>query len=465
MKLTISWRFAALSTLVVAIIFVLFNAFVYFQFLNVTIQNEKQVILLNLDDEVRRIANQPLSQIVADIRQIVPDPHQMVRVLNEKGHVLTSTTQPASAPWTFGGLRLETSIGNGVMFYQYIDQRLLIASKHVPTPQGIVTVQWLENVESLDHSIAFVFTLLLTGSIGGLFLALIASYFLARYSLQPIRAMIATARAITPGDLSNRLDVPKRQDELTELGHTFNDMLDRISLAFRRERQFIADASHELRTPLSVLEGYVQLLSRWGWQDEMIRTEAVNAIEEEVKHLSAMASQLLSLAAVDNDLPSADEEIDLGEVAELVAARWVRLYPEYTWQIDIAHQAKTRILMQEVRIQQVMRALLDNARKYTPKGGTIMVSVTREGEFVHLRIRDSGVGIPTDDLPHVTERFYRADKARGRQHGGVGLGLAICKEIVESAFGHLYVQSEENVGTEVTVSFYGIDDEEQEASE
>ena len=459
MKLTISWRFSALSTLVVALIFVLFNAFVYLEFMNVTIQNEKQIILANLNDEVRRIEHKPLALAVADVKQIVPDPHQTVRLVTEQGSILTSASGPFMTPWTKGGLSLKTSLGNGVMLYQHIDQRLLVATALVHLDHGYVSLEWLENVESLDHSIAFVFYLLLTGSIGGLILAMVASYFLARYSLQPIREMIATARAITPGDLSSRIDVPKRQDELTELGHTFNAMLDRISLAFFRERQFIADASHELRTPLSVLEGYVHLLRRWGWQDETVRLEAVHAIEEEVKHLKEMSNQLLTLAAIDHE--GADDTLitSAAAVAEAVTGRWMRLYPEYDWHLEIENRQDTHVRINEVRLQQVMRALLDNARKYTPAGGMIQIAVKRQGDHVYLAIRDSGHGIPKDDLPHVTERFYRADKARSRQEGGMGLGLAICKEIVEASCGRLSVNSTENVGTEVMITLLCVSNE------
>ncbi len=458
MKLTITWRFSALSTLVVALIFVLFNAFVYLEFMNVTIQNEKQIILANLDDEARRIEHKTLSAAVADVKQIVPDPHQMIRLVTDSGATLTSTSGPSMTPWVNGGLSLQTSLGSGVILYQHIDQRLLVATARVHLDRGWVSLQWLENVESLDHSIAFVFYLLLTGSIGGLLLALIASYFLARYSLQPIREMIATAQAITPGDLSSRIDVPKRQDELTELGHTFNAMLDRISLAFRRERQFIADASHELRTPLSVLEGYVQLLRRWGWDDAKVRLEAVQAIEDEVKHLKDMSNQLLTLAAVDNE-DTEEHLVSITNVASTVTRRWMRLYPDYSWQLSVADDLSTFVKMNEVRLQQVLRALLDNARKYTASGGTIRVQVARQENYVVLVIKDSGQGIPPDDLAHVTERFYRADKARSRQEGGVGLGLAICKEIIEASRGTLTVSSKENEGTEVTIMLLAASDQ------
>lgn len=451
MKLTITSRFVALSTLVVAVIFLLFNTFVYLEFMNVTIQNEKQVVYANMEDLVRRIASGTVSAAIQDVRHIVPDPRQTVRLMSADGAVLTSSTAAPLPAWIPGGRADRTDLGHGIVLFQHDNQRILLASAYVHLRDGHVTVQWIENVAALDHSIAFVFYLLLTGSIGGLAIAAVASYFLARYSLQPIREMIATARAITPGDLTSRIDVPKRQDELTELGHTFNDMLDRIFLGFRRERQFIADASHELRTPLSVLEGYVHLLRRWGWEDDEIRQEAVGAIEEEVRHLRAMATQLLALAEIEQARSGAEPQVSVSAVSARVLRKWQRLYPQYNWQVQLAPESATCAAISEVRVEQVLRALLDNARKYTPAGGVIGLTVTRDEGRIHLTVRDDGPGIPAEDLPFVTERFYRADKSRGRQEGGVGLGLAICREIVESARGALYVRSPARGGVEVEV--------------
>lgn len=457
MKLTITYRFAALSTLVVALIFVLFNAFVYLEFLNVTIDNEKRIVASHVAEVVHRIAGLPEARAVADVRRIVPDAKQMVRLVNPSGTVLTSSDLTFVPSWIPQGLGSKQSLGQGVTLFEHGTDRILVASAVAHLQRGTVTVEWLENVESLDHSIAFVFYLLVTGSAGGLLLAAFASYFLARYSLQPIREMIETARAITPGDLSSRIDVPKRQDELTVLGTTFNAMLDRITMAFTRERQFVADASHELRTPLSVLEGYVHLLRRWGWDDSSVRDEAMVAIEEEVQHLRRVASQLLSLAAVTQHPASPEEETDVTEAATRVVHRFMPLYAAYAWVLDVDEGVVARI--SGLALDQVLRGLLDNACKYTPAGGTIGVSVKRDAARVVLRVWDTGPGIPDEDLPHVTERFYRVDKARSREHGGAGLGLAICKEIVEAVSGSLTVARQASGGTEVSLALQGESNE------
>lgn len=453
MKLTITLRFTALSTLVVAAIFALFNAFVYLEFMNVTIENEKQVVLARLFEVTHLVEDTTEQAAVAAVRRVVPDPHQMVRLLAPNGQVLTSSDVAFLPSWIPQGLGRRTALGRGVTLFERGDQRILIASARVHARGGWVTVQWLDNVESLDHSIAFVFYLLMTGSIGGLVLAAVASYFLARYSLLPIREMIATAGSITPGDLSSRIDVPKRQDELTELGHTFNAMLDRISFAFSRERQFIADASHELRTPLSVLDGYVRLLRRWGWQNEEVRAEAVQAIEDEVRHLRAMANQLLTLTAVDGDADVASGVTDIAATVRKVVGKWQALYASRQFVSQIAEGVDVTVHISELRFEQLLRALLDNAIKYTPERGEIAVTVHREQDTVQMLVRDTGPGIPPEDLPFVTERFYRADKARSRVEGGTGLGLAICREIAERAGGGLLVRSFPGRGAEVEVTF------------
>ncbi|PWI58058.1 sensor histidine kinase [Sulfoacidibacillus thermotolerans] len=454
MKLTITARFVALSTLVVAIIFFLFNAFVYLEFMNVTIENEKQIVVARLSDLVRRLDEGTVEEAIMRVKQIVPDPRQMVRVLGPHGQVMTASSTYFRAQWIPTQFDASQTLGPGVTLYDYENHRILVASVYLHLKNGDVTLQWLENVASLDHSIAFVFYLLLTGSIGGLALAAVSSYFLARYSLLPIREMIATARAITPGDLSSRIEVPRRKDELTELADTYNAMLDRIFLGFLRERQFVADASHELRTPLSVLEGYVQLLRRWGWEDEEIRQEAVTAIEEEVSHLRNMTNQLLTLAAIDQESLADSGVIAVANVAKRVVRKWQRIHSSHRWEFENAMPEETLVQMNEVRLEQVLRALLDNACKYTPDEKGIAVAVWRMEDQVYVRIRDEGEGILPEDLPHVTERFYRADKARSRQEGSVGLGLAICREIVEHYRGRFTVRSvTQGQGTEVEMMF------------
>ncbi len=450
MKLTISMRFVALSTLVVAIIFALFNAFVYFEFMNVTIEREEQVLSARSADMARRMQGDTLAAALAQLRATEPDPREMIRLATVQGHVRGASAVQFSPSWIPESNWRHTEISGGVALYRRQHERILVVNTDIHLKNGVYRLQWLENVAVLDHSTAIVFYLLLTGSIGGLVLAAVASYFLARYSLLPIREMIAATRAITPGDLRTRIDVPKRQDELTELGHTFNDMLDRLSHAFLRERRFVADASHELRTPLAVLEGYIDLLRRWGWDDEALRKEAVGAIEEEVRHLRGMTNQLLALASLEAD-DGADACADAGVAVRRVTERWMRLYTGHRWEVAVASDRSLVAAVSEARLEQVLRALLDNARKYTPQGGSIRVVAERAGEFVRLAVSDTGPGIADEDIAHVTERFYRADKARTRQEGGAGLGLAICREIVEAAEGRLAVRRSPDGGAEVEV--------------
>ena len=128
------------------------------------------------------------------------------------------------------------------------------------------------------------------------------------------------------------------------------------------------------------------------------------------------------------------------------------LYPGYRWALHMDQDDATRVRITEVRLEQVFRALLDNARKYTRSGDAISVEVTRADDTVRIVIQDSGEGIPAEDLPHVTERFYRVDKARSRQEGGIGLGLAICREIVERFHGRLIISTPSQGGTRVEVT-------------
>ncbi|MHB1685096.1 MAG: sensor histidine kinase, partial [Bacilli bacterium] len=204
---------------------------------------------------------------------------------------------------------------------------------------------------------------------------------------------------------------------------------------------------------------------RWGWEDKAVRQEAVTAIEEEIHHLREMTNQLLALAAIDREALEETGVVSASEIARRVAQKWKRLYPGFKWTLALDHASATRVRISEVRLEQVFRALLDNARKYTQPEGAIRIEVARRGEIVSIVIQDSGEGIPAEDLPHVTERFYRADKARSRQEGGIGLGLAICREIVERFRGRLIITSSGEDGTRVEVVLPGVEGEGEGESE
>lgn len=228
-----------------------------------------------------------------------------------------------------------------------------------------------------------------------------------------------------------------------------------ISRAFQRQREFVADASHELRTPLTLIRTNVDAWLRRS--NGQTRTYA-QSIVEEVEQLNRIVGDLTTLALADaRQLRLNPKPVELNEVVRGLITQATPLADERGVQLRPDLNGGVRVDADLVRVRQLLLILIDNALSHTPAGGEVSVGVARENGRAQVTVTDTGEGIPTSDLPHIFERFYRADKARTRENGGSGLGLAIAKWIVEAHKGDIAVTSTEGRGTEVAVSLPAID--------
>lgn len=273
-----------------------------------------------------------------------------------------------------------------------------------------------------------------------------------RRMMRPVYDMTETARSITAKDLSARIDTVHSHDELKELAETFNEMLDRIQASYEQQNRFVSDASHELRTPLNVISGYANLLRRWGTGDKAVMDESVAKIIEETENMKELVERLLFLAR-------ADKKTQQVHFARLDAGALMREIAEETRVMDRTHTLETHLAdgvfftADASLVKQAVRAVLENSLKFTPQGGTVTLSCRQEGEWVLLGVADTGPGIAKKDMPHIFDRFYKADTARIRSGGGTGLGLSIVKWIVERHGGTVHVESEPGTGTVFTLVF------------
>lgn len=268
-------------------------------------------------------------------------------------------------------------------------------------------------------------------------------------SVQEMEALAGTLDEINAARLDTRIDLDTTQDELKSVASAINSLLERINQSYRLQARFVSDASHELRTPIAAIQGYVNLLDRWGKNDPEALQESIDAIKEEAANMQELVEQLLFLARGDNQTLQLElEHFDLGALAQTI-------YNE-TQMIDSDHKfvveaGEVWVSADQGLIKQAVRILVDNAIKYTPAGGEIRLRVLRSDKDVHFVVQDSGIGIPAQDIPHIFERFYRADDSRARATGGTGLGLSIAKWIAERHGGHLEVLSREDIGTRFTL--------------
>lgn len=253
-------------------------------------------------------------------------------------------------------------------------------------------------------------------------------------------------------DLSGDARISVRDSELSGLEAAVNNMLKRLAASQKKQIRFVDDASHELRTPIAVIQGYAHMLERWGKDDPAVMDEAIEAIETETAHMKTLVDQLLFLARGDMDrLVLAQERIDAAGLMRELHEEYEMIDADHEYVCPIPEDAAPLYVVGDVTmLKQALRVLLDNAGKYTPKKGTITLQAQRDGSEIRCSVADNGVGIPSDDLPRIFDRFFRGATARSGTQGS-GLGLSIAKWIVDTSGGRIDVVSAPELGTKMTI--------------
>ena len=274
-----------------------------------------------------------------------------------------------------------------------------------------------------------------------LVLASLGGAFLAGRALSPVDKITRLARRLSAEDLGQRLDLALPDDEVGRLARTFDEMIARLDDSFHRQRRFTSDASHELRTPLTIIKGQIEVALQRERDDESYR-QVLQSVNEEIDRLIRLAGSLLTLTRADaGRIPLSFESVD---VESLVAGSVEHVRPRAVQKgVDLRLDTGDPITIagDEDLLLQLVLNLLDNAVKYTPSGGQVLAGWKVDGQGVELRVQDTGIGIPSEHISHIFDRFYRVDKARSRDEGGVGLGLSIARWIAEAHGGSINVDS------------------------
>lgn len=282
-------------------------------------------------------------------------------------------------------------------------------------------------------------------------IAIGGGWWLARRSLRPVDLMTAAAERITAEHRSERLIPDHSGDELGRLASTLNAMIDRLQRSLDDTRQFTADAAHELRTPLAVIRSTAEVALR-SPRTTAGYEECLQTVLEETARMTALANQLLMLAREEAGLHDEPlRPVDLADVARDAINDLEPLAELKGLSLTMDCDSAARVPADRDRLRRVLLNLLDNAIKHTPAGGQVSLTIEARVDVAQLIIRDTGIGIPPEHLPHVFERFYRADASHNRETGGVGLGLAICRAIIKSHQGAITIRSTPGEGTEVRI--------------
>jgi len=305
-----------------------------------------------------------------------------------------------------------------------------------------------EGLEALDRFRVLLILatplLLITASAGG--------YWLSTRALSPVDRISTAARRIGIENLTERLEVPETGDELQRLSETLNEMFSGLEASVRRIKQFTADASHELRAPLSLIRTTAEVAVQRDRPAGDYR-EALEEILQESERTSHLLDSLMLLARADAGKETLQyEPADLCAITREAAEQGEKLARAHRLTFELQQPGgAVQIAADRDALRRVLLIFIDNAIRYTPEGGTVTIRVGPVAGRAVASVKDTGIGIDPDDLPHVFDRFWRADKARSREHGGAGLGLAIAKWTVEAHGGSIEVTSQPGYGTQFSI--------------
>jgi heavy metal sensor kinase len=451
MALTIRWRLTLWNALAVAAVVVVFGALVYGRVRAVLYDRLDQALRsgwqeLERDTRLASERDQRLRYLIGELEEhnntycIVYDAAGRAFARTEK---LAAESVPLAPPVAPGGPR-SSDMDLPILGRQ----RALCGTLSLGAQE--CTVLLLSPLEEVDHSLARLLAALAMAGPVALALGGGLAYLLARKALAPVRQLHLATQEIHADRLDRRLPVASPADELGMLTQTINEMIGRLERSFAQIRRFTADASHELRTPLAVIrtEAEVAMQKPLSVAEHQ---ELLGSILEECERLTRLTDQLLMLAREDAGGGDCGGTVDLTTLVVYVVETLRPLADVKGVDLQAGSAGAVPVHGNAARLRQVFANLLDNALKYTPAGGAVRVEVGRSGSAALVTVRDTGIGIPPEHLPHVFDRFYRVDEARTRALGGTGLGLSIAQKVVADHGGRIELASTPGQGTTCTV--------------
>ena len=434
------------STVWLLLISLAINTSIYFLFYKITTNDKLNHVRLQAETTAAAVKSATSHTNVSDILKARLPLDGMIRVVNEDSHsIMTITKETKFTKLTPTFKNSQTVELKSINKIQYA-----IASFPIIWSDGsIVMLEVTESLASTYDSLKILKLVLTVASLVVLIPSFLAGRMLSNIILKPINSMIETMEEIQRKCIFKRIELKTQsKDELYKLGSTFNKMMDILAKNFEKQQQFVSDASHELKTPLTIIESYASMLKRWGMNDHNLLEESVEAIYSEAVRMQEMTKQMLMLANHDAEWNLDIQEVNLVSLSKETSKLLKNVYDQ---NISVyARYDRVIASADEQKMKQLLFILLDNALKYSTS--SIELHVGYENDHIFLTVKDHGIGIPKEDIPHIFDRFYRVDKARNRETGGAGLGLAIAKRIVDSHRGNIDVVSKEGEGTSFTVT-------------
>lgn len=387
-------------------------------------------------------------------------------IVDQNGRVLADSEKAAELMENHGDRpeiirAIQEGIGESNRFSDTLGINMKYVANSVMEGDNIVGIIRIAlPLTEVESQIRVIYRIVLLGGIITILIAFIIGYFISRTVARPIAEMKDIAQRIAKGDFTKRIDI-KSKDELGILAESFNSMAGELQQKIDNMRNmdnirtdFVANVSHELKTPLTSIKGFIETLEDGAMDDKINRGRFISIIKKHTERITSIINDLLSLSELELgkdrinkerfSLKNLTDEVVMG-FGHALSAKNITLSVNYTGEDFIVNADK-------LKIEQILVNLIDNAIKYSHNGGKIKVFLSEKKDIFIIGIEDSGIGIPSQHLGRIFERFYRVDKARSRKLGGTGLGLAIVKHIVGLHNGNIDIESQVNQGTKITIT-------------
>lgn len=466
----IGYRFAALYFVVTLLILIIFSLSVYW--------GMKRILLTTLDENLHFVvnsieanydpSNREFDYIEKEGEKANPflEYYLVIYDINRKAIYRSAIAQklhiaiPFSNKHAAKGFTTRITVKEAVQWvhpdrggeitFRAFNRKIYYENQQI----GWVTIaRPIEEVDESLNKLAFVFSIAILGTV---LLIATGSYFLTKRVLSPISLITERANQISHKNLNERIGGVHSNDELGALANTLNGLLDRLQRAFESQQQFLADAAHELKTPISVLRAH--------WEEELnnaqlpvdLRLKLAHDVEM-LSRLNHLIKSLLLLSKTENIYSDFSfKPVALEDMLKEVISDASVLADGKKQTIKMGHLDSTTVLGDRNRLYQMFFNIVENAVKFTPRGGSIKIAARRKNQNVEVSVADNGPGIPSEDLPHIFDRFYRVKKDRSRETGGSGLGLAISRLIAEIHGGTIRVISEVGKGSRFEIMLKSV---------
>jgi heavy metal sensor kinase len=462
---SLAFRLTAWYTLLLGATFILVAAVTFYglqHYLRSNAQDSLRRRVTEVEQILRRAPVTTADDAIAQEVELHLAPeanNRFVRVTRFPGKVVYLSGPPSDGSFNRFDVAARLPAGSTKTAAEFVstllpDQHLIVGATSIDTVSGRYVLEIGSSMLAIETALARLIDLLgvlLPTLIG---CAAVGAYLLVTWALRPVDRLSQTAEQISLQNLSLRLPVVATGDALERLSISLNNMLGRLRDSVQSSRRFLADASHELRTPLTVIKGELQeLSSEAGLTGDAMR-ERVGSVLEEVARLEHLVSGLLMLSRLDaGETQRERTELDLAELARSTAEQMRLMAEDRGISIELSGLLPAVIQGDRSRIKQIIVNLLDNAIRFTPARGSVILRTTEDAGYALLEVMDTGIGIPKASLPHVFERFYRADEARSRDDGGAGLGLSIVRSICSMHGADIEVSSRLGEGSCFRVRF------------